>query len=45
MHMEYVIPDLTGRTVKKVALCGGAGASLINDAVSSGADALCDRRY
>jgi dinuclear metal center YbgI/SA1388 family protein len=28
----------TGKTVKKIALCGGAGASLLNDAVSSGAD-------
>ncbi len=29
---------LSGRPVKKVALCGGAGASLINDAIASGAD-------
>jgi dinuclear metal center YbgI/SA1388 family protein len=29
---------LTGKTVKKIALCGGAGASLLDDAVSSGAD-------
>ena len=29
---------LTGKTVKKIALCGGAGASLLNDAVSSDAD-------
>ncbi|NLJ43650.1 MAG: Nif3-like dinuclear metal center hexameric protein [Bacteroidales bacterium] len=31
---------LTGRPVKKVALCGGSGASLLNDAVKSGADAF-----
>ncbi len=30
----------TGRPVKKVALCGGSGASLLNDAVRSGADAF-----
>ncbi len=29
---------LTGRPVKKVALCGGAGSALLIDAVSSGAD-------
>jgi len=29
---------LTGKRVKKIALCGGAGATLLNDAVSSGAD-------
>ena len=31
---------LTGRPVKKVALCGGSGASLLNDAVLCGADAF-----
>jgi dinuclear metal center YbgI/SA1388 family protein len=31
---------LTGKTVKKVALCGGSGASLLNDAMASGADAF-----
>jgi dinuclear metal center YbgI/SA1388 family protein len=31
---------LTGKAVKKVALCGGAGSSLLNDAVLSGADAF-----
>ena len=30
---------LTGKPVKKVAVCGGAGASLLRDAISSGADA------
>jgi dinuclear metal center YbgI/SA1388 family protein len=30
---------LTGRPVKTVALCGGAGASLIGNAIASGADA------
>jgi dinuclear metal center YbgI/SA1388 family protein len=29
---------LTGKTVRKVALCGGSGASLINNAIHSGAD-------
>jgi dinuclear metal center YbgI/SA1388 family protein len=29
---------LTGRSVKKVALCGGSGASLLHNAVSAGAD-------
>jgi len=29
---------LTGRRVKKVALCGGSGASLLSDAIASGAD-------
>jgi dinuclear metal center YbgI/SA1388 family protein len=31
---------LTGNTIKKVALCGGSGASLLNDAVSFRADAF-----
>ncbi len=31
---------LTGRRVKRVALCGGSGASLISNAISSGADAF-----
>lgn len=31
---------LTGRPVKKVALCGGSGASLLNDALKRGADAF-----
>jgi len=31
---------LTGRPVKKVALCGGSGASLIGNALGSGADAF-----
>jgi dinuclear metal center YbgI/SA1388 family protein len=31
---------LTGRPVKKVALCGGSGASLISEAIGSGADAF-----
>ncbi|MGQ9619521.1 MAG: Nif3-like dinuclear metal center hexameric protein [Bacteroidales bacterium] len=30
---------LTGRKIKNIALCGGAGASLIDTAVASGADA------
>jgi len=29
---------LTGRKIKMVALCGGAGISLLNDAIKSGAD-------
>jgi dinuclear metal center YbgI/SA1388 family protein len=29
---------LTGKQVKKVAVCGGSGASLLKDAISSGAD-------
>ncbi|MBA4323171.1 MAG: Nif3-like dinuclear metal center hexameric protein, partial [Odoribacter sp.] len=38
---------LTGRKVKKVALCGGAGISLLDDAVKAGADAFVtsDIRY
>lgn len=31
---------LTGRHVNKVALCGGSGSSLLNFAISSGADAF-----
>jgi dinuclear metal center YbgI/SA1388 family protein len=31
---------LTGKRIRKVALCGGAGSSLLNDALSSGADAF-----
>ncbi|HUU99545.1 MAG TPA: Nif3-like dinuclear metal center hexameric protein [Bacteroidales bacterium] len=31
---------LTGRKIKKVALCGGAGSSLLNEAILSGADAF-----
>ncbi len=30
--------DLTGRTVNKVAVCGGSGAYLINNAMEQGAD-------
>ncbi|HAM09102.1 MAG: Nif3-like dinuclear metal center hexameric protein [Bacteroidetes bacterium GWE2_41_25] len=29
-----------GRELKKISLCGGAGSSLLNDAISSGADAF-----
>ncbi len=32
--------DLTGRMIRKVALCGGSGASLMGDALASGADAF-----
>jgi dinuclear metal center YbgI/SA1388 family protein len=32
--------NLTGHEVKKVALCGGSGASLIGNALASGADAF-----
>jgi len=37
----------TGRKIKKVAMCGGAGGQFINDAISSGADAYVtgDIRY
>ncbi len=37
----------TGRKIKKVALCGGAGGPLVNDAITSGADAFvtADIRY
>jgi dinuclear metal center YbgI/SA1388 family protein len=31
---------LTGKPVKKVALCGGSGASLLNNSIASGADAF-----
>lgn len=31
---------MTGKTISKVALCGGSGSSLIKDAVLSGADAF-----
>ena len=31
---------LSGNKIKKVALCGGSGASLINAAIASGADAF-----
>jgi len=38
---------LTGRTVRTLALCGGAGASLIPDALAAGADAFltADLKY
>ena len=38
---------LTGKPVKKIALCGGAGASLLNLAISSGADVFltADLKY
>ena len=32
--------NLTGRAIKKVALCGGAGSSLLTMALASGADAF-----
>ena len=35
--MRYSKPS--GKKLRKIALCGGAGASLINTAISSGADA------
>jgi dinuclear metal center YbgI/SA1388 family protein len=37
----------TGKKIKKVALCGGAGGPLIQDAIASGADAFvsADIRY
>jgi dinuclear metal center YbgI/SA1388 family protein len=31
---------LTGKKIKKIAVCGGAGISLLNDAISNGADAF-----
>jgi len=36
-----------GRTIRKVALCGGAGASLLNDAIAAKADAFltADLKY
>jgi dinuclear metal center YbgI/SA1388 family protein len=39
--------DLTGKMVSKVALCGGSGASLINEAIHSGADVFltADLKY
>lgn len=37
-HFRY--SEGTGRPVKKVAVCGGSGSDLINDAVKSGADAF-----
>jgi dinuclear metal center YbgI/SA1388 family protein len=38
---------LTGRSISKVAICGGAGSSLIKDALNSGADAYitADLKY
>jgi dinuclear metal center YbgI/SA1388 family protein len=38
---------LTGKFIKRVALCGGSGASLLNEAVASGADAFitADLKY
>lgn len=38
---------LTGRTIRTVALCGGAGAALIADALAAGADAFltADLKY
>ena len=36
--VRYTKP--TGKPVRKVALCGGSGASLLNVAISSGADAF-----
>ena len=35
---------LTGNSVKKVALCGGSGASLLSKAIASGADAIFNCR-
>lgn len=32
--------DFTGRKISKVAVCGGSGSFLLNDAISSGADAF-----
>jgi len=38
---------LSGKMIKKVALCGGSGSALLTDAISSGADAFItgDVRY
>lgn len=39
LNCQYVRHSpLTGKTIKKVALCGGGGSFLISDAISSGAD-------
>jgi putative NIF3 family GTP cyclohydrolase 1 type 2 len=32
--------DLSGRLVRRVALCGGSGAAMLKDAMASGADAF-----
>jgi len=39
--------QLTGRPVKKIALCGGAGSFLINNAIAAGADfyVTADMKY
>jgi dinuclear metal center YbgI/SA1388 family protein len=39
--------DLTGKKISRVAICGGAGGFLLNDAISSKADAFitADLRY
>ena len=40
-HVECVqCNQLLRRSIKKVALCGGAGAFLLNDAIAAGADAF-----
>lgn len=36
---------LTGRTVKKVAICGGSGSFLLNDAKNAGADVFVTADY
>lgn len=37
---EYVVVCNAGRTVQKVAICGGAGADFIHQALAKGADTL-----
>ena len=37
-HIKF--SGLTGRMIKKVAVCGGSGSSLLQDAISAGSDAF-----
>jgi putative NIF3 family GTP cyclohydrolase 1 type 2 len=37
--------DLTGKKVKKVAVCGGSGSFLLNEAIRSGADVFISADY
>lgn len=40
LQADYVVLGNAGRTVKKVAICGGAGADFIQQALAKGADTL-----
>ena len=41
LKLDNIIAGDAGRRVSKVAVCGGAGAEFIDEALAAGADTVC----